>query len=304
MTDRADSARLTEALNAAEQGWHVFPLVPLGKRPAVADWQAKATTDTRRVEAFWTSHPNHNVGIATGPSGLVVVDLDVAKPDQAAPDGFNMLGVTTGAEVLALLAERSRNTVPATHTVRTPSGGTHLYFRAPTGAPLRNSAGRLGWLIDTRAHGGYVVAAGSTLPTGTYTRTDDRPPTILPTWMVQALVSKPSAAVSAPKQSAPTRPGSYLDAIVRGECDKVAAAQPGRHNKTLFQAALSLGQLVAGNELDSLTATAMLEQAATHMVHGDCDCNARQVTATITSGLRLGGTRPRRLEHGRGGAAA
>lgn len=45
----------------------------------------------------------------------------------------------------------------------TPSGGAHLYYRAPEGAELRNTCGRLGWRIDTRAHGGYVLAAGSRL---------------------------------------------------------------------------------------------------------------------------------------------
>jgi hypothetical protein len=52
-----------------------------------------------------------------------------------------------------------------TYTVATASGGEHLYFRQPVGLQLRNTQGEhgsgLGWCIDTRGHGGFVVAAGS-----------------------------------------------------------------------------------------------------------------------------------------------
>ena len=41
----------------------------------------------------------------------------------------------------------------------------HTYYQAPNGMRLRNNGGErgrgLGWKIDTRAHGGQVLAAGS-----------------------------------------------------------------------------------------------------------------------------------------------
>ncbi|NKE62947.1 hypothetical protein FXN61_41995 [Lentzea sp. PSKA42] len=114
--------------------------------------------------------------------------------------------------------------------------------------------------------------------------------------MIQAPAARPSTAVSAPAQNAPAQRSAYLNAVVEGERTKVAAAQRGRHNKTLFQAALSLGQLVAGNELGHADAARMLEQSAAHMVTADCDCTPRQITATVQSGLKLGATRPRRLD--------
>jgi hypothetical protein len=46
-----------------------------------------------------------------------------------------------------------------TYTVETPSGGRHSYFRQPSAQQLGSSAGRIGWKIDTRGHGGYVVGA-------------------------------------------------------------------------------------------------------------------------------------------------
>ncbi|MCP2242734.1 bifunctional DNA primase/polymerase [Lentzea aerocolonigenes] len=289
--------RLTEILRAAARGWHIFPAVPDAKRPFVDQWEARATTDPAVIRDFYTRYPRHNVAIATGPSNLVVVDCDVAKPDEVAPDGFNMLGVATGLDVLTLLAERAKATIPPTYAARTPSGGTHLYFLAPKGTALRNTAGTLGWLVDTRAHGGYVIAPPSTTPAGRYEITDDRPPVELPAWLVQAPAVKPPMAVSAPNQSAPAQRSAYLDAIVRGECAKVAAAQRSRHNKTLFQAALSLGQLVGGNEISHSDAAHMLEQSAAHMAAGDCDCTPRQITATVQSGLKLGATNARRLDN-------
>ncbi|MGW6445147.1 bifunctional DNA primase/polymerase [Lentzea sp. NPDC055074] len=300
----AEDEYLNEILRAAARGWHVFPAVPGAKRPFVDQWEARATNDHGVIRDFYTRYPRHNVAIATGPSHLVVVDCDLAKPGEVAPDGFNMLGVATGLDVLTLLAERAHTTIPATYTARTPSGGTHFYFRAPKGAALRNTAGTLGWLVDTRAHGGYVIAPPSTTPTGRYEITDDRPPVELPAWLVQAPAVKPPAAVSAPNQSVPAQRSAYLDAIVRGECRKVAGAQRSRHNKTLFQAALTLGQLVGGNEMSHSDAARMLEQSATHMASGDCDCTTSQITATVQSGLKLGATNPRSLDRGEGGAAA
>jgi hypothetical protein len=58
-----------------------------------------------------------------------------------------------------------------TFTVTTPSGGTHLYFRAPVAA-IANSASRLGPLIDIRADGGYVLGPGSRVGGRSYTRTN------------------------------------------------------------------------------------------------------------------------------------
>ena len=47
-----------------------------------------------------------------------------------------------GSDVLATLCERHGQPWPGvTFTVATPSGGTHLYYTAPDGAGLRNTAG-------------------------------------------------------------------------------------------------------------------------------------------------------------------
>ncbi len=176
MTHDPRSALLHAALAAAERGWHVFPLRPGTKRPALhgegtctgtgpctaghLKWEQRATTDPDRIRATWSTGP-YNIGVACGPSGLVVVDLDVPK-DNSSGDA------PCGAATFAALCERAGHAVPDTCRVRTASGGQHLYFTAPSGVRLTNTARTVAPSVDTRAWGGYVVAAGSTTPTGPY----------------------------------------------------------------------------------------------------------------------------------------
>jgi hypothetical protein len=56
----------------------------------------------------------------------------------------------------------------------------------------------IGWKIDTRAHGGYIVAPGCPVPPSGYELIDDREPAELPGWLHQALTAKPHPTVSAP----------------------------------------------------------------------------------------------------------
>ncbi|MEU9199477.1 bifunctional DNA primase/polymerase [Streptomyces sp. NPDC048332] len=247
---------MNAALDAAERGWHVFPLRPGDKRPALhgetacqglgdcagghRKWEDRATTDPDRIRRAWADHP-FNIGIATGPSGLVVVDLDMPKPNSSTDTPS---GVTT----FQALCERAGQPVPATYRTRTPSGGHHLYFTTPPRARLTNSAGKLGKHIDTRAHGGYVVAAESLNPTGRYTVTDPTPPAPLPEWLYTLL--KPRQALRA-LTAAPTplRASRYAAAALKAERAAVAAAGEGVRNWTLVRAARALGRFVASGDL-------------------------------------------------------
>jgi hypothetical protein len=134
------------ALAAAARGWHVFPLTPNDKRPlpGFTAWEQHATTDTALIRHMW-AHSPFNIGIACGPSGLVVLDLDVPKPDEHPPTDWALPGIHDGADVLAWLCEHAGQPLPLeTFMVRTRRGGTHLYFTASDDTDLRNSAGKLG----------------------------------------------------------------------------------------------------------------------------------------------------------------
>lgn len=310
--DPQDAADLlTAALTAAARGWHVFPLKPGSKLPALhgrdrcsrtdacqaghVGWEQRATTDPGRIRRAWTAAP-FNIGIATGPSGLVVLDLDTPKTGEVPPEEWRMPGVQDGQDVLAVLADRQGQPVPAdTFTVATPSGGLHLYYRAPDGVEFRTTAGKLGWKVDTRAHGGYVVAACSTVNGHQYRVVVDAPPAPLPAWLATLLRPAPLPPVpDQPVRVSLSRRSRYVDAAVSLECQKVHAAPDGQRNACLFAAAVALGQLVAGGALSEQDHERELMTAAgRHIAVGAF--NERQARATIRSGLDKGRNRPRRV---------
>lgn len=296
-TGPADNPLLAAALTHAARGWHIFPLRGGCKRPAVRDWEHRATTDPARIARCWTAG-DFNIGIACGPSGLLVLDLDAAKPGERPPAPWNLPGVSDGADVLAVLAEQAGQPWPAqTYTVTTPSGGQHLYFTAPAGPELRNTAGRVGWRIDTRAAGGYVVAAGSLIDGRTYqcVHGQDYPAAALPGWLAEHLTATRAAPPPPPAEARaidPSRQSAYLTAALRAEAGRVRTAPAGQRNHALYLAAVALGQLVAGGAITQTQVRSVLEDAAAaHIIAGAYTEAERE--ATITSGLTAGAKRPR-----------
>lgn len=146
--DRQPPRLLNAALAYAARGWPVFPLRTGEKRPATRNGFKNATTDSERIRAWWTRHPDHNIGLATG-HDFDVIDVDVPK------------GVASYMELLADTdPATSVGTLPDVHgQVATASGGIHLYI------PATGDGNRAGILpgIDYRGLGGYVVAPPSTL---------------------------------------------------------------------------------------------------------------------------------------------
>ncbi|MFE2181121.1 bifunctional DNA primase/polymerase [Streptomyces sp. NPDC059455] len=243
------------AFNAAGRGWHVFPLLPGAKAPALhgtercphtgdcatghRKWEQRATDDPEQIAAWW-SRRWYNVAVATGPSGLVVIDLDVPK-DNSSTDTPS--GVTT----FKALCERAEQPVPDTYRVRTASGGWHLYFTTPPGIRLTNTAGKLGPLIDTRAWGGYVVAAGSAVGGGLYADSGGHVAP-LPVWLCARLTGRqePQGRMAVPLSSRVSR---YVSAALEAETAAVSGAKEGCRNATLVRAARALGRFVASGDL-------------------------------------------------------
>jgi Bifunctional DNA primase/polymerase, N-terminal len=284
-----DLPLLWSALSLAERGWHVFPCVPGGKRPALrGNWQAHATTEPARIRAWW-SQAAYNIGIACGPSGLVVIDLDIHHGEQPGDPT-----AATGANVLTGLCEQHGQPYPLpTYAVDTPSGGTHLYYAAPDGR-VRNSAGRLGLLIDVRADGGYVIGAVSRIGDRAYTVRDERVPIPMPPWIADLLESNApparaglSVAVMAPRDA---QRSAYAMAALRDEARLVAVARPGTRNDTLNRAAFSLGQLVAARLLPPLAVISALASAAER-----AGLPEDEVRRTVRSGMAAGARYPREM---------
>ena len=278
---------LRSALSLAERGWHVFPCVPGGKRPALrGSWQDHATIEPVRIGAWW-SRAAYNIGIACGPSGLVVIDLDVPHSIGEVSCAEGRCTVS-GADVLADLCDQHGRPYPLpTYAVSTPSGGCHLYYVAP-GSAVRNSAGRLGPHIDVRGDGGYVIGDGSRIGGRAYAAWDERPPVPLPPWIAGLLTDTPAAAAGLPVSRGGARGTAYALAALRDETRLVAAARPGTRNDTLNRAAFSLGQLVAAGLLPPLAVASALAGAAER-----AGLPAGEARRTIGSGLAAGARCPR-----------
>jgi hypothetical protein len=283
-----DLPLLRSALSLAERGWHVFPCVPGGKRPALrGSWHDHATTEPARILAWWSRAEAYNIGIACGPSGLVVIDLDVPHDSEELSSAEGRRTVS-GTDVLAALCDQHGRPYPLpTYAVGTPSGGCHLYYAAP-GSPVRNSAGRLGPHIDVRADGGYVIGDGSRIGEHAYTALDERTPVPLPPWIADLLKDKPPAAAGLPVPLSRAQGTAYAMAALCDEARLVTSARPGTRNDTLNRAAFSLGQLVAAGLLPPLAVVSALGSAAER-----AGLPTDEARRTIRSGLVAGARCPR-----------
>ncbi len=330
---------LAVALDMARRGWKIFPLKPGRKVPAIIGWENAATGDPDRIRRWW-NRPDHTadgIGIACGPSGLLVIDCDRPKPGDTPPPAecglpspkphsltrvrahgrldpceplpvqtaphsavLPSAGIRDGADALAATAEQAGEHLPIeTFTVHTGSGGLHLYYRQPEPG-LGNSQSRLAWHVDTRGRGGYVVAAGNRIGGRVYTITHDAPAAPLPAWIAQRL-TRPRPTVATPAEVQTDRLGGYLAAVVDAEVQHVTGALPGEHNRALYLAALNLGRLVAGHALDQAAAYTAL-MAAEQTLAATCpkaDHTDQQAHKTITSGFRSGAQRPRTITSGK-----
>ncbi|WP_158575863.1 bifunctional DNA primase/polymerase [Streptomyces corynorhini] len=175
------SATDTEArLRAVARGLALFP-IPAGARVPEPGWQHLATLNPAELPELLSAACN--IGIGCRASHAVVLDLDVHG-------GEDVLGT------LASLADQLGETLPGTFTVATPSGGRHLYFRAPMGCTIGSvSGGRtaLGPGIDVRGpgrrSGGYLVGPGSIVGGLPYLIVQDAPVAPLPDWIADRLAS-------------------------------------------------------------------------------------------------------------------
>lgn len=129
---------------AKEYGETAQPCDRPGKHPLGVDsWTKRASIDPAQIDRWANKYPNANIGIVTG-GGFFVLDVD-------GPEGK--------AELAKLIVQYGD--LPPTWKVRTGSGGAHLYFRAPEGVSVPNSASTLAPKLDIRGDGGFVVGPNS-----------------------------------------------------------------------------------------------------------------------------------------------
>ena len=140
--------RLEWALWMAAKGITIFIVEPNSKNPLGGhSWMSRCSTDPDQITAWFEQTENANYGCWMG-DDYAVIDLDV-KP--------NVNGVAIFEELCAENGLTSWDYGANTFTVRTPSGGYHLYFKVDT--PIAN-ANKFPKGIDVRAAVGYVVGPG------------------------------------------------------------------------------------------------------------------------------------------------
>lgn len=151
-----------------------MPIIPVGgdKHPIgrlTPRGIINETTDLAQIDAWW-SEGDWNYAYQPKHLGCVVFDLDLAKPN----------GVSRA--ILDLL--------PATRTVRTPSGGQHLYMQTDEVFGNQKFADN----VDIRCGGhGYVLGPGSIVDGKRYEIINPRPPIALPATLRDRLRIKATA---------------------------------------------------------------------------------------------------------------
>jgi hypothetical protein len=119
-----------------------------GKHPKVDAWQDVATSDYNLIQQWFKSDPAMNYGCVAG-TDKFILDIDVKDAN-----GYDTAARLLGVPMAGLDTY--------TFSVKTPSGGEHLYFDADK--VYANSVKRaLGEGLDVRSGNGFVVGPGSTL---------------------------------------------------------------------------------------------------------------------------------------------
>jgi hypothetical protein len=241
-----------------------------------------ATTNRARILAWWTRHPQANIGLATGHRFDV---LDVDGPQ--------------GAQTIRALAA-THGLVSSGPLVRTGGGGWHFYL-APTGLGNVHPHGLE--RVDWRGRGGYVVAPPSRHASGhpyqwATGRDLDNPPGKLPAVLLERLEHRAPQRSADPVElpAAGDSPGDrYARAALAEELARVAATPVGQRNRQLWESTRNLYNLVATGALDDREVDQGLLAAAERC--GLLDEEPRQTRRTLASGRRVGLAHPGRPAH-------
>lgn len=281
-----------------------------------------ATCDPDRIAQWWGTHPDFGVGVSCGPAGLVVIDIDdhqQSLPERSrllpgidVPDQVDLTGLANGFHTLAVLAALRGAPDPATDEstlrVRTPSGGLHVWYRVSDTRQWQCSTGSsngraLAWQVDVRAHGGYIVAPGTTTGTGTYTALGaTRLPAPLPAWLARELDrtghlpevrlpgprSVPSRALHAviAAGGGRARTAGALSSVLAEVTGCAVVPEGAGFSEKMNRASYTAGGLVAAGHLTHEEAERILRSAAAVARPGQDRRAGQIIRSGMSAGLR------------------
>jgi Bifunctional DNA primase/polymerase, N-terminal len=239
-----------------------------------------ATCNRARILAWWTRHPQANIGLATGHT-FDVLDVDGPSGEQA----IRTLAAAHGLRSWGPL-------------VRTGGGGWHYYYLAPTG--LGNVQPQGLEHVDWRGRGGYVVAPPSRHASGqAYQWAPGRDLEVSPGEVPALLLARLERR--APHRSlgpvelpliADSPSDRYARAALAEELARVATAPVGHRNRQLWESTRNLYNLVATGALTHREVDQGLLAAAERC--GLLEEEPRQTHRTLASGRQVGLAHPGR----------
>jgi putative DNA primase/helicase len=260
---------------AAKLGLPVFPC-GTDKAPLDKGGFHTATSDEAAIVRAFHRSAAQMIGMPTGvPSGLIVVDVDIKNE----VDGRAWLN-------------ENREALPQTRTHKTRSGGLHLLFKRPDGIVIRNSQSLVAPGIDVRGDGGYVIIP----PSPGYAVADNTPPADMPVWLIRACMKQEREPEPRVKSTEPTNGSTRYGLVaLEDECEAITKAPFGRQEKTMNEAALKIGALVAGGQIVESLARAELLAAARSIASasGARPWTDREIEEKIKRGLEDGKRNPR-----------
>lgn len=171
--------------------FYIFPCKPGTKIPAVKGWQTMKMS-AQEVEDWWTKHPDHNIGMCPRLNEIVVVDVDLYKPECT----FDIEVVTdSGGEV----------------TAWSPRGGAHIYYN-DMGKEWRNKLRDVDG-VDIKHNGVIIVPPSVNADGEAYTWADEDGTSVIdaPDWLVE------DAGKDAVAPSQTSRETAALKLMGRGE---------------------------------------------------------------------------------------
>jgi len=258
------------ALHYAALGWPVFPCREKNQ-PLTTHGFKDASTNPAQIAEWWRRWPLAWIGVATGHT-FAVLDIDL-REDRNGLETLKALGVEG---------------LPVTPTVKTPSGGYHLYF-AQAEPPITTTVGAtgrgIGVGLDWRGLGGYVILP----PSGEYHWiTRDVPLAPVP----PVLMPKERKGVAIKGTAARCEElGEYGEAALRSAVENILNAPNGQQEATLSYEAYTIGQLAAAGGVPVELALDVLIDAGKRLTNYDAARPwrrgeaARKVRARFHKGL-------------------
>jgi len=213
---------LAGAIDAARRGVPVIPCDVQIKKPKLKTPQKLASADPKRIAEWAQEFPDCNWGTYPGLGGETVIDLD------------NHAGKNGKAE-LEKWAASLGHTIPPTHTVRTPSGGLHLYFKGV--APLERNGFLTG--VDIHTSKMLVILPGSRNDKGARYTDLGGETAPLPDWIVEELSKEAGKYTRTTAKAGKPSPASSDDfASILAEIAAIETVPCGKRDDTAIRLCL------------------------------------------------------------------